>query len=88
MKINRYGSFSVNPYKKQMDQQQKANVIDHKKDKVEISSQGKEMQHVNAFSTERQQKVEELKKQIQQGTYKVEPQDVAKSMIDFYTKNK
>lgn len=70
-----------------MDKQYKMDKTNDKQDKVEISAHGKEMQHVNEFTTERQRKVEELKKQIQQGTYEVKPSNIAKSMVDFYTKN-
>lgn len=85
MKINQFGPVGMNPYKKQMNkvvQTEKATQTD----KVEISSAAKQMQETSPITIERQQKVEALKKQVQSGTYKVNVEDVAKSVYDFYFK--
>ena len=85
MKINHFGPIGVNPYKKQMNkvaQTEKATQTD----KVEISSAAKQLQETSPITVERQQKVEALKQQVQSGTYKVNAEDVAKSVYDFYFK--
>jgi negative regulator of flagellin synthesis FlgM len=84
MKINNIGRFQVNPYKKQMEAQHVEKTT--KKDKVEISSEAKELLAENKISAEREQKVDAIKKQVQSGEYKVEPNTIAKKMIDFYSK--
>ena len=62
MKINGIGSMGVNPYNLQANKQDnvkssyKAN-----RDKLEISSEAKEMQQGSTISAERQEKVEKLK---------------------------
>lgn len=88
MKINPFGQSGINPYKRQMNQQDIASKpVSKAADKVEISSSAKEMQQISKVSTERQAKVEELKTQVENGTYKVNPTAIAKSLVDFYSKN-
>ena len=88
MKINNYGTQGVNPYKKvnKVDPSNKAEGAKGA-DKVEISAAAKELQQVSQVSAARTEKIEALKKQVQSGTYEVNPQDVAKSIINFYSKN-
>lgn len=87
MKINPFGNQGINPYKRQMNKMdQVGKVVQKQADRVEISSTAKEMQQLAQLPDERQAKVEELKSQVQSGNYKVDPQQVAKSLVDFYTK--
>ncbi|MEH7388956.1 flagellar biosynthesis anti-sigma factor FlgM [Bacillus sp. JJ1503] len=87
MKINNFGSSGVNPYKRQMSNfDQASKSMNKATDKVEISASAKEMQQVSHFANERQAKVDELKIQVENGTYRVNPKEVAKSIIDFYKK--
>lgn len=87
MKINNFGSSGINPYKRQMNNMENAkSSAKSGSDKVEISATAKEMQQLSQYSASRQERVEQLKLQVQNGTYKVNPEQVAKSMIDFYTK--
>ncbi len=89
MKINGIGSMGgVNPYNLQ------ANKLENVKspykagrDKLEISSEAKEMQQGSTIPAERQKKVEELKLQVENGTYALNPKATAKGIIDFYLKN-
>lgn len=87
MKINNFGTQGINPYKKvnKVDQTNKSEGTKGT-DKVEISSAAKELQQVSQVSGARTEKIEALKKQIQSGTYEVNAQDVAKSIINFYAK--
>ena len=48
--------------------------------------EAKEMQSISSIEKERQTKVEELKAQVQNGTYTPQPNQIAKSMIDYYRK--
>lgn len=87
MKINNIGSSGVNPYKRQMNKlNNAAKSINKAEDKVEISTTAKEMQQVSNYLQARQEKVEQLRIQVENGTYKVDPQDVAKGIIEFYKK--
>jgi negative regulator of flagellin synthesis FlgM len=87
MKINPLGSQGINPYKRQMNKLDQANKTSSKAaDKVEISSVAKEMQQESQISNERDAKINELKIQVENGTYKVDPKAVAKSIVNFYKK--
>jgi negative regulator of flagellin synthesis FlgM len=87
MKINSFGSQGVNPYKQQMNKIDQVGPVNKQKDKVEISSTAKEMQQVSQLATQRQSKVEDLKLQVENGTYKVDAKETAKSILNFYSKN-
>lgn len=85
MKINNIGPQGINPYKRQMNKLDAAANSQHKKaDKVEISSTAKEMQQLSQVSVERKQKVDELKIQVENGTYKLNSKETAKSILNFY----
>ncbi|MGG4411258.1 flagellar biosynthesis anti-sigma factor FlgM [Niallia taxi] len=88
MKINNYGTQGINPYKKQVNKidQVKSEAVKGT-DKIEISSAAKELQQVTQVSQARTEKIEALKKEIQNGTYQVSAEDVASSIVNFYTKN-
>jgi negative regulator of flagellin synthesis FlgM len=89
MKINPYGTQGINPYKRNMNKLDQAGKTTGKTtDKVEISSEAIEMQQqVNQTTAERQSKIDEIKLQVENGTYKVDPKTVAKSIINFYSKH-
>ncbi len=87
MKINNIGPLSVNPYKKQLDKVQGNEKAATRTDKVEISTAAKEMQVTSKVTTERIEKVEALKQQVEAGTYKVNADSVAKSVLQYYSKN-
>ncbi|WP_026581002.1 flagellar biosynthesis anti-sigma factor FlgM [Bacillus sp. J33] len=87
MKINNFGPSGVNPYKRQMKKMESAGKpAKAAADKVEISSTAKELQQVSQLSENRRAKVEELKVQVENGTYKINPKEVAKSLANFYKK--
>ncbi|MEJ5300627.1 MAG: flagellar biosynthesis anti-sigma factor FlgM [Thermodesulforhabdaceae bacterium] len=58
-------------------QSQKKTAQESKTDKVEFSSQA-----LAAYEQARAQKVENLKQSIQEGSYKVNPSDIANKMLD------
>lgn len=77
----------VNPYKKQMNNMNNAEKeAAVKKDNVEISSAAKELQQSSSITAARQEKVEALKEQVQNGTYKIDVNEVATGIVDFYFK--
>jgi negative regulator of flagellin synthesis FlgM len=85
MKINPFGSQGINPYKRHMNKLDQANKTAGKSaDKVEISSAAKEMQQESQISNERDAHINEIKIQVENGTYKVDPKTVAKSIVNFY----
>ncbi|WP_456273246.1 flagellar biosynthesis anti-sigma factor FlgM [Bacillus sp. AK031] len=85
MKINNIGASGVNPYKKQLNKlDQLSKPGQPKADKVEISTSAKEMQESLRIPKERQAKVDELKISVENGNYRVNSQEVAKSILKFY----
>lgn len=55
------------------------------KDKVEISSQAKELQNASDIKS-RQEKIAQLKAEIENGSYKVDGNSIAENMVNFYKK--
>lgn len=86
MKIHHYRPVDQYQYQQtQKIQHQKEKV--QKTDEVEISAQAKQMQTQTSYAVEREAKLAELKKQIQAGTYEVNAKEIAKEMIDYYSKD-
>jgi negative regulator of flagellin synthesis FlgM len=87
MRIDNLGSMGVNPYKRQLDKQIDSKKPTAKQDKVEISTTAKELQQVSKWAVEHQEKVRKLKEQVQNGTYKIDADAIAKSIYEFYFEN-
>ncbi|MEY9971893.1 negative regulator of flagellin synthesis FlgM [Lysinibacillus sp. RC46] len=84
MKITSYGINAVNAYKNQVrDVKSSANKASFA-DKIEISKTAQEMQGVSTYSTERAERVQQLKKDINSGEYKVDARKVAEDMLKYY----
>jgi negative regulator of flagellin synthesis FlgM len=88
MKINNLGPSGLNPYKRQMNSLENVERSTSKKktDKVEISAAAKDLQYTSSIETERQIKVDELKNEVESGNYQINPDQLAKSIIQFYKK--
>lgn len=84
MRINHIHSMGVNPYRRHIDKSAGDNKLAAKQDHVEISAEAKELQQHSQWLTERQQKVQRLKEQVQNGSYQIDASAVAKSVLDFY----
>lgn len=84
MKIHHVGSMNVNPYERQFNKVERQVPSTRKKDQVEISEAAKELQEASKWESARQEKVEKLKQQVQNGTYTIDPKAIAKSMIQYY----
>lgn len=87
MKISRTDiSKAVNLYDKNNNQieKQKIEKIKEKKDSIEISKAGKELStlDISDNKTSSAEKLEKIRKEIKNGTYKVDAKLVAKKMID------
>lgn len=77
----------VNPYKRQLDKVETIQKTNPKTaDKVEISSAAKGLQESLQIENKRQEKVETLKQQVQNGTYQVNHQAVAKGILGIFNK--
>lgn len=85
MKIQGYGVNAVNPYK---NQQVKTNEVKKSslsfQDQLEISSQAKDLQGVKSYESERADRLSELKSQIQNGTYKVDSEKLARDLLNHF----
>ncbi|OCA84669.1 flagellar biosynthesis anti-sigma factor FlgM [Pradoshia sp. D12] len=87
MKINHLNQYGVNPYQKAVNKADTSMKPSQLADKVEISSKAKELQQLSSVEVERQAKIDEIKKQIENGTYQVNVNETAKGVLDFYSKN-
>ncbi|MCO7124991.1 flagellar biosynthesis anti-sigma factor FlgM [Sporolactobacillus shoreicorticis] len=87
MKINRYQPVQsyTNNYQtaKSGDQQSTASKTD---DKVEISNAAKRLQGTQKLDEIRQDKIEKIKSQIENGTYHVPAKSIAEKMYGFWNK--
>jgi negative regulator of flagellin synthesis FlgM len=54
--------------------------------KIEISPQAKDNQVANQQIAKRDERIQQLKKQIDEGTYKVQPMKVAEKMLSYFNK--
>jgi negative regulator of flagellin synthesis FlgM len=84
LKIYNYGIQGVNPYsntKRNAPVQKEGQSF---ADKLEISSAAKEMNVTSELTTQRAEKVQQLKADIQSGKYQVDANRVAADMLKYY----
>ncbi|MCL7746742.1 flagellar biosynthesis anti-sigma factor FlgM [Halalkalibacter alkaliphilus] len=84
MKINPYNSIHQNPYRKQIEKNDKAAGVSAKRDKLEISSEALQMQKGTKIEQERAEKVKALKQKIDAGEYKVDAKAVANKFYEYW----
>lgn len=84
LKINNYGVRAIQAYNQTQPIKKTQKSGEVFTDKIEISSKAKEMQVSSAYATERANKVERLKEDIQSGNYKVDARKVAQDMLNYY----
>lgn len=85
MRINSFNRPDVNPYNRQLskaEQQPKQDRVDQ----VDISDTAKKMHKASRIETERKARVEQLRIQVQNDDYKIEPKKIAEEIIQFYRK--
>ncbi|MFB7138181.1 flagellar biosynthesis anti-sigma factor FlgM [Gottfriedia sp. NPDC056225] len=59
---------------------------ENREERIEISPQTKEDQNADEIITKRNDRIEHLKKQIEEGTYKVQAMEVAEKMLKYFHK--
>lgn len=89
MKIQKVNIPAINPYKAN---QLKAEQAEQKKmvktDKLEISSEAKQLSEMSSFATERKERIQQLKGQIESGTYEVDAKKLASDLVNYYKGNR
>lgn len=87
MKINNINLPAVNPYKANELKTEKAGQgLKLEADKLEISAAAKQLSEVSSYSVGRDERVQELKGQVEAGTYKVDPEQLAKNLASYFNK--
>ena len=87
MKINKINIPAINPYKtNQLKAEQAKEQAKIKTDKLEISSEAKKLSETSPITTERNERVQQLKAQIESGNYKVDSETLASNLIKYYKK--
>ena len=87
MKINNVNLPAVNPYKANELKAEKAEQkVNLQADKLEISAAAKQLSEVSSYTVGRDERVQELKGQIEAGTYKVDPEQLAKNLASYFNK--
>ncbi|HAU34151.1 MAG TPA: flagellar biosynthesis anti-sigma factor FlgM [Lysinibacillus sp.] len=84
MKITSYGINAVNAYKNQVRNVKSDTNKTSFVDKIEISKAAQDMKSVSTYNTERADRVQQLKKDIDSGEYKVDARKVAEDMLKYY----
>lgn len=83
MKINHFGPMGMNPYRRMIPKTVFADK-GNAKDQIEISVQAKKLQQQSIIHTNRQVKIAELKNKIDNGTYQIDPQQLAQKIHHYY----
>ncbi|MDN4606789.1 flagellar biosynthesis anti-sigma factor FlgM [Sporosarcina highlanderae] len=87
MKINKVNITPVNPYRtNQMKVEKAKENLQIKTDKIEISAEAKQLSETSPVTIERNERVQSLKAQIESGNYKVDPEKLAKNLLNYYQK--
>jgi len=85
MKIQKINVPAINPYKaNQVKAEQSEQQTKMKTDKLEISSEAKQLSETSPFTVERNERVQQLKAQVQAGTYKVNPEQLASNLAKYF----
>jgi negative regulator of flagellin synthesis FlgM len=88
MRINHYQAIQNNPYKSNVqDMKQGSFQSRFKRDDIQISEEAKSLLQSSQFSEERVQKVNEIKSQIDGGTYQVKITETVASVLNFWRKS-
>ncbi|MFG3612564.1 flagellar biosynthesis anti-sigma factor FlgM [Rummeliibacillus stabekisii] len=87
MKIQNYGVNKVNPYQNQSlktEKLKKSTV--NMTDQIEISSAAKDLQGIKSYSTDRAERIGQIKEQVEAGNYKVDANKLASDLLRYYHK--
>lgn len=81
MRIDRPNSINpVNPYRQQEMRREEARTSG-KRDQLEISNEALEMQRLQETEEERKARIQDLKEQVQAGTYQVDAKQLAEKLL-------
>ncbi|WP_042222441.1 flagellar biosynthesis anti-sigma factor FlgM [Oceanobacillus manasiensis] len=83
MKINGPNQTNFNPYKSHLQKHTEIKK-ETKQDQLEISNQAKQLQEGGKTSPERAEYIQNIKKAVDAGEYKVDAEKTAQKMIDFW----
>lgn len=87
MKIPKINIPAINPYKaNDLKTQKTTQKTQQHADKLEISSHAKQLSEVSSYSVERNEQLQAIQKQIEAGTYKVNPDQLAAKLLSYYNK--
>ena len=84
MKINPLGTRAIQSYNQTQSVKNVGKKTESFADKLEISSKAKQMQLSSSYESERADKVNKIKEDINSGTYKVDARQVAQDMLNYY----
>ncbi len=85
MKIQKFNLPAINPYKaNQLKAEQSEQKAKMKTDKLEISSEAKQLSETSTSTAERNERVQQLKAQVQAGTYEVNPEQLASNLVKYF----
>ncbi|WP_342508818.1 flagellar biosynthesis anti-sigma factor FlgM [Sporosarcina sp. FSL K6-2383] len=85
MKISKMNIPAINPYKaNQAKTEQLAQKAKMQSDKLEISSEAKQLSEVSPVTVQRNERVEQLKAKIESGTYKIDADQLASNLANYY----
>jgi len=86
MKINSTGFNKIQFYQNQLKIAGNQQSKQKKEDQVEISSQAKDLQSASKILSDREERVQQLKQQVQEGSYEINPSAIAEKMINYFNK--
>lgn len=87
MKVNKFNLPPINPYKaNQLKTEKTEQTMKAQTDKLEISTEAKQLSEITSYSTERNDKIQEIKAQVDAGTYKVDPEKLAANLLSYFNK--
>lgn len=88
MKITNNNIQPVNPYRaNQVKQEQTKQSEATLQDRLEISKEAKKLSEPSPITAQRNEKVAALKAQVQAGTYKVDPEQLANDLVGYFNPN-
>lgn len=85
MKINGPNQSNLNPYNKMIQKQRELKKEVNKQDQIEISKEALKLQESEKVSKQRTEYVQSIKNQVASGNYQIEPEKIAKKMMDFWS---
>lgn len=86
MKINRPSQVNFNPYNQQIQKQVDLKKATQKSDELQISQEALKLQENQKPAEKRAAYVDEIKQQVDAGQYKVDYEQTAQKMIEFWKK--